>query len=375
MTETTAAPKKRLTRKAPAETPATAPVKTATTGVRKAAVKPAVKRLAVIPDRSYFTSYIGREIVPGKSDFDVFDYSKKTKKNVLIEGPTGPGKTHSVMAYAAKEKMPFYSVSSNISIEASQLFGKYVPNGEGGFEWVDGPVTELVRHGGLLLLNEVNFIPDRTAAILFGLLDKRRSITLLDHKGEVIEAHNDLMIVADMNPDYEGTRPLNKAFRNRFAVQVFWDYDDKVESKLVTSNALRSMGQKFRTQQKDGAIETPCSTNMLMEFEDIIKELGWDFAKANFVNHFAGDERQAVGTVVDTFRSNLETDLLPTKRRQKTATADTDADPANDPWILDPTRDQKVVIAEDGTRQMVDAEWGIFGVEWDYKDDDDDDDE
>jgi MoxR-like ATPase len=36
-----------------------------------------------------------------------------------------------------------------------------------------------------------------------------------------------------MNPDYIGTTPLNYAFRNRFDIQIPWDYDDAVEEKLI----------------------------------------------------------------------------------------------------------------------------------------------
>ena len=331
-------------------------------------------RLATVPEAVYFDSYIGRNVSPGVSEFDVFAYAQSENMNVLIEGPTGPGKTSAVMAYAAREQMPFYAIPSNIGIEPSQLFGKYIPSEDGGFHWVDGPVTDIVRHGGVLLINEVNFIPERVATVLFGLLDKRRQITLLDHEAETITAHDDLLVMADMNPDYEGTRPLNKAFRNRFALQLWWDYDDKVERSLVKCAALRDMAKKLRNEQKAGTYDTPCSTNMLMEFERVYGALGYDFAKSNFINHFASEERQAVGVVIETYRANIEAGLNPEPKGKKKAAPGGAAEGAFGETraeleaMVDSSRGQSVQETDDGL-VLSDPEWGIRGVHWLWEDD------
>lgn len=264
--------------------------------------------LASVPAPSLAKEYVSRTI-NGVKDFDLFEFAHKEHINVLIEGPTGPGKTTAVMAYASHTKNAFYAIPSNVGVEPSQLFGKFIPDGTGGFVWQDGPVTDIVRNGGVLLINEVNFMPARVATVLFGLLDKRREIALLDHKSEVIKAHDDLFIVADMNPDYSGTHMLNQAFRNRFAIQLSWGYDPKVESELVTSENLLKMAKDLRKQVEDGSLYTPISTNMLMEFERIA-EFNFDFASGNFVTHFTVDERPAVKMVLDTYSENISTDLF-----------------------------------------------------------------
>lgn len=336
----------------------------------KAPVKTADKpssgaTLASVPDKKYFNEYISRDIVKGVSDFDLFDYARKEKQNVLIEGPTGPGKTSAVLAYAAREGMPFYAVPSNIGIEPSQLFGKFIPDHNGGFKWVDGPVTSIFRNGGVLLINEVNFMPERVATVLFGALDKRREIVLLDNEGELIKGHDDLLIIADMNPEYEGTRPLNKAFRNRFSIQVWWDYSPAVEKKLVKSDALRDMAAQLRKAHEEGEYETPCATNMLMEFEKMYADLGYEFAKLSLINHYAADERQAVDLVIETWKSKIEIDLNPnmSSGRPKGMSAKR--------WeelkaMLDVDRGQ--YINEKG--QIIDPEWGTHGIKWLYEEDD-----
>lgn len=264
---------------------------------------------ASVPDKKHYKEYVGREISKGITEFDTFDFALKTKQNVLIEGPTGPGKTSAVMAFAAKESKPFYAISSNVGIEPSQLFGKFVPTEDGKFQWIDGPVTHLVRDGGVLLINEVNFIPERVATVLFQLLDKRREITLLDNQAEVVKAHDDLLIVADMNPDYEGTRPLNKAFRNRFAIQLWWGYDEKVESKLVHSKTLRDLATRVRDETAKGTYVTPTATNMLMDFEKIALGMGYEFAVQNFLAHYSSDERDALAMIFKASEMGIKRDL------------------------------------------------------------------
>lgn len=274
--------------------------------VKEAVLHPVQKELAQVPPMKYFDEYISR-LIDGRSEFDIFDFAHLHRLNVLIEGPTGPGKTSAALAWAAKNSKRFYAIPSNVGVEPSQMFGKFIPDSEtGGFKWVDGPVTDIVRNGGCLLINEVNFMPERVATVLFSLLDKRRQIMLVDNEGEVIDAHRDLLIMADMNPDYEGTRPLNKAFRNRFGIQLFWDYDAKVEAQLVNADALLKMAKKIRD---DSSYDTPVSTNMLMEFERVYYGLGLDFAVANFINHFPSDDREPIKLIVKTFSANVKAEL------------------------------------------------------------------
>lgn len=241
-------------------------------------------------------------------DFDIFDHARANNINVLIYGPTGPGKTSAVEAWAAERGLRMATVSGNASMEPSQMTGKFVADGKGSFAWIDGPVTDVVRNGGVLLLDEVNFISPKIYTVLYSLLDGRRIITLLDHHGETIEAHPDLTIFATMNPDYIGTTPLNFAFRNRFDIQIPWDYDEKVENKLVKSKALLTMARMLRNEAAKGQYETPISTNMLMEFDKFVDSLGYEFAMQNFIAHFSVDEQASVRLVFQTHEHNIKTD-------------------------------------------------------------------
>lgn len=289
---------------------------------------------AYVPAPEIGDRYVSRKL-HGLYDLELLTYALDNAINVLLMGPTGAGKTMLGEAYAAKAEMLYYSLPCDVSIDPSALFGKIVPTEDGEFEWVDGPVTQLVRYGGVLNISEVNFMPPRIAAALYPLLDSRRYLPLLGHRGEVIRPHGPncwcdldedeckaqwLLIIADMNPQYRGTQDLNAAFKNRFAIKAHWDYDDKVEKTLIGNPALMRFANQLR--QKVGTeLRTPVATNMLIEFEKFESALGLEFASENFLAAFEPSERGAVKNVYDTHKGNIEQHYEQERQKRDAANA------------------------------------------------------
>lgn len=264
---------------------------------------------AYIPDKSLAEKYQHRTLY-GVQDFDLLDAARRNHDNVLLMGDTGSGKTMVGAAYAADRGNWYYSLPCDVSIDPTALFGKMSPTETPGkFEWLDGPVTQIVRTGGVLNISEINFMPPKIAASLYPLLDGRRYVPLLGHKGEVVHAHPDLLVIADMNPNYRGTIELNDAFRNRFPIKVAWGYDTEVEKRLVKSDELREVVRKLRALGSE--IVTPISTNLLMEFERMAQDqsLSFDFAVANFIMAFRTSERDAVSNVIEMSKQTIKKDL------------------------------------------------------------------
>lgn len=270
--------------------------------------KPRVRKIdPLVPPMEVHENYISRKIEGGVPDFKVVDFALANQYNLLVEGPTGCGKTMMFRAFAAKKRMRFGFVQCNIGVEPSQFFGRLLPRPDGTFHWVDGIVTDFLKNGGILLFNEINFLPDKISTALFSLFDERRNITLLDNNNEVVEAGpQPLLLAADCNPEYLGTRPLNQAFRNRFAIKSVWDYDRNIEKKLVLCDPLLDLAFKIRGSEE---IETPCSTNMLQEFIGSYKTMGEKFAIDVFVNTFSPEERPAVRQLIRLHESNIRADM------------------------------------------------------------------
>jgi hypothetical protein len=97
------------------------------------------------------------------------------------------------------------------------------------------------------------------------------------------------------------------------------------------------MAGKFRDALRAHEYETPVSTNMLLEFVKDCQYLGYEFAKVNFVNHFADDERAPAMLVVSTFEADLLAEVAKLDRFT----------PYGDPYFNDQ---------------------GEYGVDWSYED-------
>ncbi len=305
---------------ATATTAPVTPIKPIEQVANKAMSDSLVNAMVTVPDKAFSKAYINRKVVGGLTDFEILDFAMKSNKNVLIEGHAGSGKTAMVQAYASARGYRYFNVACHIGLEASHLIGRWIPTPDGHFRWQDGAVTEIVRNGGVLLFNEINFAPERFLTFIFSLLDYRREIQLMENGGEVIKAHPDLLIVADMNPDYRGTRPLNQALADRFPERLVFPYDNAIEQKLLGSKALLDMANQLRTEFDKGTINTPISTRSLVAFVDNAKALGMDFATYCYINSFEGDEeRSAVRLLLTTHRDNIASDFgLPTLTNKAT---------------------------------------------------------
>jgi MoxR-like ATPase len=300
---------------------------------------------AYIPDPAIARRYVGRKVLNSNVwDFQLAIVARDNGENILLEGDTGSGKTLFGEAVASKLEVEYYSVPCDVSIDPTALFGKMVPTEiVGKFEWQDGPVTQIVRgpcgrgsacddpecDGGVLNISEVNFMSPKIAASMYSLLDGRRYITLLGHKGEVIRCHPRTLIIADMNPQYRGTMELNAAFKNRWEYKIPWKYDASVEEKLIQLPTVRDIAAKLRAQiGRD--IMTPVSTNMLMEFERFAMDerLGLEFAMSNFVAAFQPGEQSAVSNNITLNEENLKKDIKFVRNKGRVSASTTK--PVND---------------------------------------------
>lgn len=270
----------------------------------------------LIPDKDKYgaENYISRYFAEVK-DLDVLATAHSLRHNVLISGPTGPGKTSCVFAYAANKGLPVVTVACNGAAEPSHFVGSWQPQPDKSVDFVLGDVLLAIQYGGIIYLDEVNFLPPKIGAFLHGLLDKRRTVSLPQAQGSSvpshIKAHPDCFVVGAYNPDYEGTRPLNKAFKNRFAFKLHFDYDPVVEKELLYSAKLLEFATKLRDRYALGDITTPISTNLLIEFEEFNEDssLGFDFAALNFLNNFEEDEREVVKEVFVLYAKSIWEEL------------------------------------------------------------------
>ncbi|MDQ7907560.1 CbbQ/NirQ/NorQ/GpvN family protein [Phytohabitans sp. ZYX-F-186] len=204
-----------------------------------------------------------------------FTAAYQSRLPVLLKGPTGSGKTRFLeyMSYrlGAAQPLPLVTIACNDELSSSDLVGRYLLTGQGS-QWIDGPLTAAVTHGGICYLDEVVEARKDTVVILHSLTDHRRLLPIAK-LGVVLEAHPDFQLVASYNPRYQSSiKNLKHSTQQRF-VAIEFDYPDtgreaeiiRVESGVdgETADRFAELGAKIRNLSLNNVIEGP-STRLLI---------------------------------------------------------------------------------------------------------------
>lgn len=158
--------------------------------------------------------------LPTGNECALFEHAFRHRLPLLLNGPTGCGKTRFVSHMAARLGLPLQTVSCHDDLTAADLTGRYLLRG-GDTAWMDGPLTRAVREGGICYLDEVVEARKDVAVVLHPLTDHRR-ILPLDRTGEVLEAPDRFMLVVSYNPGYQNAlKSLKPSTRQRFVALEF----------------------------------------------------------------------------------------------------------------------------------------------------------
>ncbi|MEI3599821.1 MULTISPECIES: ATP-binding protein [unclassified Oceanobacillus] len=162
-------------------------------------------------------------------------------KNVLLKGPTGAGKTKFAETLSNLFHQPMFSVNCSVDLDAESLLGfKTLAYEEGKqvIDFVPGPVTNAMKEGSFLYIDEVNMAKPETLPLINGVLDYRRTITN-PFTNEIVTAKDGFGVIAAINEGYIGTVPLNEALKNRFIViEVPYIEGEQLKQLITTTTNL-----------------------------------------------------------------------------------------------------------------------------------------
>jgi len=257
----------------------------------------------------------------------VIEFAIKRRKNLLLVGPTGCGKSCYAIQVAArlKERLEIFSCTGETSNDELMAKPWVTTNdkGEAVTTVSYGAVLRAYKEGKGLLLEEVDMaVPDILAGLHRVMETNQNYYTCNTGVQEVVPKSKDFFVVATANTIgtgedsfvYSGTKPLNQAFMNRFSLTVLMDYMDRPQEIKVLVNKTgidKSLAEQMvdaardarsaRTTGADRIIST-ISTRDLLEWSDAIVGMSMgmiDAAWFTFLNRMTETDRDIVKTFIE----------------------------------------------------------------------------
>lgn len=161
----------------------------------------------------------------------------RARKNVLLEGPVGVGKTQLALAVIDELKLPVFRVDGDSRYTEQKLSGWFDPPTvmKKGFHlsaFILGPLVEAMRAGGVLFINELNRLPEGVQNVLLPAIDEK---VIHVPKLGAIKAAKNFLVIATQNPkEFVATSHLSEAILDRFEL-VTLDYQTEEEEILIVS--------------------------------------------------------------------------------------------------------------------------------------------
>ena len=193
------------------------------------------------------------------------------RRNILLVGPAGSGKTHLAAQVAEALGLPFACISCTAGMSEGQLLGRLVPTGEGGkFEYLRSDLVKCHEEGGVFLFDEIDAADSNTLLVInaalanghMALLNRPDKPTAVKHPDFVcIAAANTFGTGADRH--YVGRNQLDESTLDRFRIgQIELDYDTDIEAALCPDETLRSRlpALRARSARARSAAWCPCTS-------------------------------------------------------------------------------------------------------------------
>ena len=229
----------------------------------------------------------------------------RRRKNILLVGPAGCGKTTIAHQVAYDLKLPFYSVSMSEGMTETQLLGRREPSQKGGFKYVPSPLTVAAENGGVLLIDEMDAGNSNTQLCLNNILSGKE-FTIPNKCDSIrIKKNPDFVAIASANTFgngadrvYVGRNQLDGATLDRFKVgTVYMDYDETIEKAVVRSDIFE-WGVAIRKIIREFSMRQVLSTRFLKDLSDMADDNGFrteDDWWGVLTSSWSNDEKDKVG--------------------------------------------------------------------------------
>ena len=166
-----------------------------------------------------------------------------TRTPLYIAGPTGCGKTTSVLQFLARVNVPVISVTCSRRFVKDDLVGRWGAH-EGSFAWIDGPATIAWKTGAVLVINEFSLAPPETWVGVNDIFEGQ-SITI-EKTGIAVPRHPNARIIITDNcrcaavaaSNYQARSEQDASTSDRFwHIAADWP-DESAETDIIRRRVL-----------------------------------------------------------------------------------------------------------------------------------------
>jgi nitric oxide reductase NorQ protein len=175
--------------------------------------------------------------------------------------------------------LPLITVACHEDLTGSDLVGRYLLKGEETI-WVDGPLSRAVKNGAICYLDEIVEARKDTTVLIHPLADHRR-ILPVEKRGQILEAHENFLLVISYNPGYQSVlKNLKHSTRQRFVAIGFHYPPRELEAEIIAHESgvslevaeeLAKLAEKTRNL-KDQGLEEGVSTRLLIYAGQLIAQ-------------------------------------------------------------------------------------------------------
>lgn len=177
---------------------------------------------------------------------EVLAYLKDPLGDALfVTGPTGSGKTSSITEIAGRLNWPVQQITAHGRMELADLVGHHTlvafkPGEPPVMELMYGPLAVAMRHGHILLVNELDLADPAEIAGLNDILEGR-PLVIAQNGGEIIQPHPMFRVVVtgnscgsgDASGLYQGVLMQNLAAMDRYRFTRVGYADEEAELSIL----------------------------------------------------------------------------------------------------------------------------------------------
>lgn len=231
------------------------------------------------------------------------------RKNIMLVGPAGCGKTFLAGKVAEAFDMRFSSQSCTEGMSESLLTGWLLPVGDSAqFKYVQSEFVDIYENGGVFLLDEIDAADPNVLVFINQAIANGQFTLPQRYEKPLVKRHPDAVIMAAANTFgngadmvYVGRNQLDAATLDRFRVgMVAMDYSVDVEQSLINPDVLE-WGWEVRKRIVANNLQRIMSTRLMIDASDMYTKQDWTMgriAKSYFAD-WSPEEKAVIGPIAN----------------------------------------------------------------------------